>query len=154
LNKTFLIACVAFAASCGVEIETAPVKSANAEAHPAQNTETHWTYDDQSQWGEACLQGTRQSPIDLREQTLIDEPDINFAYFGGAATIFNNGHAIEVTAPEHQTMTTGEEVFTLLQAHFHDPSEHHLDGETFPMEMHLVHRRPDCGRRRAVPGRC
>lgn len=122
-----------------------PVTPSKSEAQPARATETNWTYDDPTHWDETCATGVRQSPIDLREQALIDEPDIDFAYSAGDASIFNNGHAIEVTAPTGQTMTTGGETFALQQAHFHDPSEHHLDQETFPMEMHLVHRRQDEG---------
>jgi len=29
--------------------------------------------------------------------------------------------------------------YKLRQFHFHDPSEHHIDGKVYPMEMHLVH---------------
>lgn len=42
-------------------------------------------------------------------------------------------------------MVRGGAAITLLQAHFHGPSAHHLDGATFPMELHLVHKRPDGG---------
>jgi carbonic anhydrase len=31
------------------------------------------------------------------------------------------------------------EAFELKQFHFHSPSEHTLNGKSFPMEMHLVH---------------
>ena len=30
--------------------------------------------------------------------------------------------------------------YQLLQLHFHEPSEHHLDGIPYAMEMHLVHK--------------
>ena len=33
--------------------------------------------------------------------------------------------------------------YKLLQFHWHTPSEHELNGEKFPMEMHLVHRADD-----------
>jgi carbonic anhydrase len=32
--------------------------------------------------------------------------------------------------------------WTLKQFHFHTPSEHRINGEHFPMEMHLVHQGP------------
>jgi carbonic anhydrase len=30
--------------------------------------------------------------------------------------------------------------YQLLQGHFHDPSEHHIDGVSYAMELHLVHK--------------
>jgi len=30
--------------------------------------------------------------------------------------------------------------YQFLQAHFHDPSEHHIDGVGYTMELHLVHK--------------
>lgn len=35
--------------------------------------------------------------------------------------------------------TVDGKVFELKQFHFHTPSEHTIDGEYFPLEMHLVH---------------
>lgn len=35
--------------------------------------------------------------------------------------------------------TVGGKVFDLKQFHFHNPSEHTIDGEYFPLEMHFVH---------------
>ncbi|MFZ5616107.1 MAG: carbonic anhydrase [Pseudomonadota bacterium] len=142
--------------SCWDSRESQAVARDALEAAPAQKEQAHWTYEDQAHWSEtseaakACAIGTRQSPIELREQALIDEPDLSFNYQSGVGAIFNNGHSIEVAAPQGQGMTTGGEVFTLMQAHFHDPSEHHLGGAAFPLEMHLVHR--DAGNRLAVIG--
>lgn len=143
-----IIVCAALASACGCAEFGAIEKAADAAAG---DTKDHWTYDDQAHWSEtsaearACAAGASQSPIDLYEQTLVDEPDIIFSYSPAEAVLFNNGHAIEIAAPPGQTMIRKGEVATLLQAHFHDPSEHHLDGVAFPMEMHLVHRRADGG---------
>ena len=32
-----------------------------------------------------------------------------------------------------------ESTYNLAQFHFHSPSEHRIDGEDYPMELHLVH---------------
>ena len=32
-----------------------------------------------------------------------------------------------------------DRMYKLRQFHFHDPSEHPIDGKVYPMEMHLVH---------------
>ena len=38
------------------------------------------------------------------------------------------------------TLTIGNDVYTLVQYHFHNQSEHTVKGRHFPMEMHLVHK--------------
>jgi carbonic anhydrase len=40
-------------------------------------------------------------------------------------------------------MAVGDETYALVQFHFHAPSEHTVDGEHFPMEMHFVHQAED-----------
>lgn len=143
-----ILACAAIAGASACAHHGESQTPGAAKASPSKD---HWTYEDQSEWSvtsaeaQMCAAGKRQSPIDLHEQALIDEPDIAFSYSGAETILFNNGHSIEIMAPPGQTMIRNGEVATLLQAHFHDPSEHHLDGVTFPMEMHLVHRRADGG---------
>ena len=36
-------------------------------------------------------------------------------------------------------LEVGERTYRLVQFHWHTPSEHWLDGEPYPMELHLVH---------------
>ena len=51
----------------------------------------------------------------------------------------DNGHTIQVnTDAGGGIMLEGRE-FSLLQFHFHLPSEHTVDGSDFPMEVHFVH---------------
>ncbi len=107
----------------------------------------HWSYDQQDQWSEtfadatACARGSRQSPIDLKSAPFVDEPDLVPVWRAGEGRIFNNGHTVEIEVEKGSFMTLDDERFDLLQAHFHDPSEHRLDGEQFAMEMHFVHRK-------------
>jgi carbonic anhydrase len=56
------------------------------------------------------------------------------------ADTVNNGHTIQVTYTEGDTLTVGDTGYELVQYHFHAPSEHTVAGKHFPMEMHLVHR--------------
>jgi carbonic anhydrase len=53
----------------------------------------------------------------------------------------NNGHAIELTPPADKQLEAvlGGRRHKLLQFHYHAPSEHTLDEEFFPAEVHLVH---------------
>ncbi len=81
-----------------------------------------------------------QSPINIisgkankdgeQQISLVFHSDINIAE--------NLGHTIELVFKEGSTCTVNGKVHELKQLHFHTPSEHLVDGMTFPMEMHIV----------------
>ena len=108
----------------------------------------HWGYEGDhgtEHWGEldpayaACKEGVEQSPIDLTG-AVEGKGFLGFAYQDSHEEVVNNGHAIEVVYDAGSTVTFAEEEYELLQFHFHTPSEHAVDGELLPMEVHLVHR--------------
>ena len=68
----------------------------------------------------------------------IEFPDTATAEFE------NVGTTVEVVMEGKGAKTTisGKE-FELKQFHFHSPSEHTVDGEHFPLEMHMVHEAAD-----------
>jgi carbonic anhydrase len=110
----------------------------------------HWGYEGDhgpEVWGEltadyaACSHGLAQSPIDLGVATPADLPDLTPAYEPGDVSIGDNGHTVQATATGGtSSITVDGTVFTLLQMHFHIPSEHTIDGEFAPAEVHFVHR--------------
>jgi carbonic anhydrase len=53
------------------------------------------------------------------------------------ATLENLGTVIEVIV--NGTTTFGNETFATAQFHFHTSGEHYIDGQPYPMEMHIVH---------------
>ncbi len=53
--------------------------------------------------------------------------------------VINSGDTIQINYDEGSTLTVDATEFELAQFHFHVPSEHNVDGKSFPMEMHLVH---------------
>jgi carbonic anhydrase len=55
----------------------------------------------------------------------------------------NNGHTIQVTTDDGNTLELDGKSYTLKQFHFHHPSEHTVSGASFPMEVHLVHTHED-----------
>ena len=118
----------------------------------AQST-TPWTYQGKTgalAWHrldpayEACGKGQEQSPVDIRGARLNKAlKPIEFHYIGGAVTIENNGHAVEVDVhPVSYIMADGVR-YNLVQFHFHHPSEHTIKGKYADMEVHLVHRSAD-----------
>jgi carbonic anhydrase len=90
---------------------------------------------------EACRDSSEQSPIDIVDPVAGDLPPLVFDYSATALVVENTGHVIEVPTPDdaEQTLTIGEDVYRLVQYHFHAPSEHTVDGVSYDVEAHLVH---------------
>jgi len=98
-----------------------------------------------------CGIGQKQSPINistpLTNQAKLN--DITLNYHANPLVVENNGHTIKVnesiTSPG--TMYIGNilsyDEYTLLQYHIHSPSEHTVNGVSYPMEIHFVHGTPD-----------
>lgn len=122
---------------------------AHGAAEAASAKDAHWDYASQHAWRDlskdaaACAVGGRQSPINLYDQPEVDAPNLEFAYAGVEADFFNNGHTLQVAAPQGLAFTAKGTVYSLLQAHFHSPSEHRIDGESFGLEIHFVHKTPE-----------
>lgn len=113
---------------------------------------THWSYegtDGPAAWGElaaeyaACSTGSAQSPIDLGIAKITDLPELLINYRSGEVTVTDNGHTVQATAAsssaDSSSITLDGTEFTLLQMHFHAPSEHTINGVFAPAEVHFVH---------------
>ncbi|XP_076867843.1 carbonic anhydrase 4a [Brachyhypopomus gauderio] len=96
----------------------------------------------------------RQSPINIVTKSTRPDPLLTPLIFSGyqnafSATLKNNGHSVKVTVPEGPTISGGNlhGKYRATQFHFHwgedagPGSEHTLDGEQYPMELHIVHKR-------------
>ena len=113
----------------------------------------HWTYEGAEGpefWGAlspdfaVCASGQEQSPIDLSGTVPADAQDVVLAWNPAAQwTVVNNGHTIQANTDNGGMITVGDTAYTLLQFHFHAPSEHAIDGTRAPMEAHFVHRAED-----------
>lgn len=133
------------------------------EVHPPQATDrpAHWGYSGENgpeKWAKLspayaiCDEGKAQSPIDIvrtneREgmSWKLDYKSTSFriAHNDHMDNVIDNGHTIQITVDSGSTFTFGDKVYSLKQFHFHTPSEHTLDGEQMPMEMHFVHQASD-----------
>lgn len=80
--------------------------------------------------------------MDIRGAVQADLPPLEFSYPPTRFTVQNTGHTIEATMPEasNLTLTVAGDVYRLERFHFHAPSEHTVDGTSYPAELHLVHR--------------
>ena len=118
--------------------------AANAHAH-----EAHWDYEGENapyRWGDiksenlACKAGTRQSPIDIRNPVVSEVEPIRFFYEDVPLKVTNNGHTIQVDYAPGSFIMFGGARYELLQFHFHTPSEERINGRSFDMVVHLVHK--------------
>lgn len=107
----------------------------------------HWTYSGEKgpeHWAtltpefSAC-NGKNQSPINLTEFIEAELPPIEFFYQAGGNVISNNGHTVQVKYADGSSISVDGIQFVLQQFHFHAPSENHINGKSYPMEVHLVH---------------
>ncbi|KAL7056436.1 hypothetical protein AAHC03_021190 [Spirometra sp. Aus1] len=124
----------------------------------------HWSYTNTntnpSKWAHLnsiMCSGWAQSPIALssRKATFLGmnseaEVDISeqSSKKSGYFNVTNNGHSLQVNIPDGLWTITlndeAEDYYKVSQFHFHwgggndRGSEHTLDGQTFPLEMHIV----------------
>lgn len=113
-----------------------------------QDAAPYWSYsgaDGPENWGKlsaeysTCDTGKNQSPINLTKFVEGDLQPIEFNYQPAGNEILNNGHTVQINYAPGSTIAVDGHEFELKQLHFHEPSEHQIDGKTFPMEAHLVH---------------
>ncbi|XP_073349162.1 carbonic anhydrase 4b [Pagrus major] len=96
--------------------------------------------------------GRFQSPVNIvTKKNQLDERLTSFHFFGYQDTfhgrLLNNGHSVQLDLPSSMRIEEGSlsAQYKTLQLHLHwgkdgEPgSEHTIDGERFPMEMHIVH---------------
>jgi carbonic anhydrase len=89
-------------------------------------------------------EGQSQSPINIvTTRTVPGKHKVKFHYQSSKEHVDNLGHTVKVTYDAGSSLEYDGNSYDLVQFHFHTPSEHLLDGVTYPMEMHLVHAQHD-----------
>ena len=135
---------------------------AAGQGQPPAGHAPHWTYDGPEgppHWAglshdfASCGVGHEQSPIDIDTRAAapltagragFDRATIEPATADALSTdIVNNGHTVQVDTSGSSAVVIGGERYVLQQFHFHSPSEHTVDGRSFPLEAHLVHKAAD-----------
>lgn len=111
-------------------------------------SKSHWSYDGDTgpaNWGNLnteyslCETGKNQSPINITQAIKASLSELNFDYVADVASIKNNGHSIQSNIADGSSVMINGKEFNLLQFHFHSPSEHHVNGNNYPLEVHFVH---------------
>ncbi len=113
-----------------------------------QKEKPHWGYIGEQgpeNWGKlspefsSCDLGTAQSPININSPIEANLDELEIDYQSSPLRIINNGHTIQVNYQSESVLKLDGETYKLVQFHFHHPSEHKVNSQNFPMELHLVH---------------
>ena len=114
----------------------------------------HWSYQGSTgppKWASleheyaTCGAGKAQSPIDIEDAVAkkSDLPPIAFDYKPSPLKIIDNGHTIQVNYAPGSSITVQGKQYELVQFHFHKPSEERINGRSYDMVVHLVHKDQD-----------
>ncbi len=127
----------------------AAIAAARSSNTPHSAHDLHWSYEGENgpaNWDKldpqfaTCARGTRQSPIDIRDGIKVDQEAIQFDYKPSMFRIVDNGHTIQITYGPGSRLSVMGRSYDLVQMHFHHPAEERIDGKSFDMVAHLVHR--------------
>ena len=88
--------------------------------------------------------GHMQSPINIRsfKEKASNGHQITLNYKDEIKAVENLGYTVQLDFKAGSTVSYEEIKYDFKQMHFHTPSEHLVDGMTFPMEMHIVSTKP------------
>ncbi len=115
--------------------------------------EYHWEYTGEEApdtWNTCFLDcgGQDQSPVNINVSDTSPDAGLTtleLDYKDVPIEVLNNGHTIEFEHEAGSTFRLNGVDYNLLQFHFHTLSEHTVNGNHFPMEVHLVHQDPATG---------
>ena len=111
--------------------------------------EAHWSYAGEAgadHWGSlrqdfsACAEGRQQSPIDIRDGARLDLEAVEFHYTPTPLRVVDTGHTVQVNVDAGRHITVMGRRYDLKQFHFHKPAEERIDGRSYDMVAHLVHK--------------
>lgn len=131
-----------FVLMCGMipGFNSAPAAKASDWSYSGENGPQRWAglTPDFS----ACS-GKNQSPINLTSFIEADLKPIKISYQSQGHEIMNNGHTVQVNYNAGSSILIDGVQYDLMQFHFHAPSENLINGRSFAMETHFVHRDRD-----------
>ncbi|XP_075043610.1 carbonic anhydrase 9 [Mixophyes fleayi] len=129
--------------------------SSDHEAHPPGHGTGHWGYTDETEWNKIfpdCA-GRAQSPINVDTKKTTYDPSLTTIQLSGydvesgeTLKLKNNGHTVVLQLPDSLKIVQGlSHIYQAAQLHFHwgsrssPGSEHTVNGQKFPGEIHVVH---------------
>jgi cah protein len=134
---------------CGAALLALAACSRDEEVQISDSTQAHWDYENPN-WhnqGYSECAGLVQSPIDIvtTATTKATLPAITFNYSSFPVKAVNNGHTVQVNTDGNSSITYNGVAYKLKQFHYHGHSEHSVDGQFSPLEVHFVHQNETTG---------
>ncbi|XP_062183627.1 alpha carbonic anhydrase 1, chloroplastic-like [Phragmites australis] len=94
-----------------------------------------------------CAKGTNQSPIDIATNEAVYNPNmepLHRNYTTANATLVDNIYNVALRFEDGAgSVNVDGKQYKLKQMHWHSPSEHTINGQRFPVELHMVHASED-----------
>jgi len=127
-------------------IEKKPAKPNNKAEEVKKNLA--WGYDGKEgpeHWGKLseefsmCSAGSTQSPIDIEESLDANLKPLKLLQKFPAKEILQTNHSIQLNFRDGNIVAIDNITFKLKQANFHTPSEHSIQGKSFPLEAQFLH---------------
>ncbi len=135
------------AATAVDEVSHAPVAHEVHWGYTGEGAPEHWA--DLAPGFALCGDGVEQSPVDLTGavpiedagfERLVGKTVLTITQRARVMDLVDNGHTIQITIDVPVSTELGGVRYELVQFHFHAPSEHTIDGEHAPLEVHFVHK--------------
>lgn len=117
--------------------------------------DVHWSHhegaDGPENWEHLCegfsaCGGSAQSPVDIVTKGLAQGDKLTapaFNYGSSKVEIINNSHTVQFNVSGDNHVNLNGKDYKLLQFHYHALSEHTIDQNYFPLEVHFVHQHSD-----------
>ncbi|MDB5821017.1 MAG: carbonate dehydratase [Rhizobacter sp.] len=88
----------------------------------------------------ACGSGQRQSPIELQNTFKVDLEPVTFHYQPTPFAVIDNGRTVQVQVAAGNSIEVNGRKFELTRVEFRHPAEERIDGKSYALGVHLVHR--------------
>lgn len=121
----------------------APLPEKIAKASP------HWSYEGATgveNWGKissefsTCAKGMEQSPVEIPRNSIVLGKHVLPFILPSALHVIDNGHTLQINYDNGSKVVINGKSFETKQMHFHSPSEHELNGVSYPLELHIVNK--------------
>lgn len=128
---------------------TSTLEASGIRVTPLPATSAGWSYDGETgpqNWSKlrpewrVCAEGTRQSPIDLREGIAVDLAPVQFDYGRSGFRIRDTGNTLQVDVGEGMGITVRGVRYALERFTLHRPSQDRVGGMAHDMAIYLEHR--------------
>jgi carbonic anhydrase len=129
-------------------LEGAAVKS-TAGGVRAERLPNTWAYSGPGrpeQWAQLrpeyarCATGKRQSPIDIRDGIAVNLDPIEFDYKSSVFGVMDTGRTVQVNVAPGNFIEVMGRRYQLQRFDFQHPAEERINGRSFAMGAHLVHK--------------